>query len=136
MKVIGFNYNKIKVERLNDRIEKLKIGSNIKILEIKEIEKKSFKSKEDILSVKFDYIIDYEPKIAKVEVGGTIIFTMESKKIKEIKKQWKSKKLPDDFKLMLFNLILKKGNLKAIELEDEINLPIHIQLPSLQPKKE
>ena len=47
-------------------------------------------------------------------------------------RQWNSKKLPEDFRIALFNVILKKSNVKALELEDELNIPLHIPLPSLK----
>ncbi|GAG20549.1 unnamed protein product, partial [marine sediment metagenome] len=51
---------------------------------------------------------------------------------KDILKEWNDKKMSEDFRITLFNIILRKSNLKAIQLEDEMNLPIHIQLPSLK----
>ena len=45
---------------------------------------------------------------------------------------WKDKKMPDDFRNTLFNLILRKASLKALQLEEEMNLPIHMQLPTLK----
>ena len=58
-----------------------------------------------------------------------------SKKIKEILKQWKNKKISEDFKIPLFNLILRKSNVKTLELEEEMGLPLHIPLPHLKNQK-
>ena len=41
-------------------------------------------------------------------------------------------KIPEEYKLTIFNIIMKKSNLKAIQLEDEMNLPLHISLPSIK----
>jgi hypothetical protein len=56
----------------------------------------------------------------------------ESKIIKDFIKQWKQKKLPEEHRILIFNVILKKSNLKAMQLEDELNLPLHIPLPSVK----
>jgi len=32
----------------------------------------------------------------------------------------------------LFNIILRKCHVKALELEEDLNLPLHVQMPSLQ----
>ncbi len=132
MRIIGFNFNKINIEKFSDKIEKLKINTNINISEIKEMELDLFKTKEQFIRVKFTYNIDYEPKIAKIELVGNIVFGAESKIAKDVLKQWEGKKIPEDFKIILFNVILRKSNLKALQLEEELNLPLHVSLPSLK----
>jgi len=132
MRIIGFNFNKINIEKFSDKIEKLKINTNINISEIKEMELDLFKTKEQFIRVKFTYNIDYEPKMAKIELVGNIVFGAESKIAKDVLKQWEGKKIPEDFKIILFNVILRKSNLKALQLEEELNLPLHISLPSLK----
>ena len=54
--------------------------------------------------------------------------------IKEVLEDWKKKKLSDSFQEILFNIILRKANIKALELEEELNLPFHINLPSIKKK--
>jgi len=34
--------------------------------------------------------------------------------------------------VFLFNIILKKSTLKALQIEEELNIPLHMQLPSLK----
>ena len=132
MKIIGFNFNKINVEKLKEPVEGMKINTNISIPELKEIKQTILKTKDDTIGVKFVYTIDYSPEIAKIEFSGSILINIESKLTKEILKQWEDKKMPDDFKIVLFNLILRKSNVKALQFEDELNLPLHINLPSLK----
>ena len=89
-----------------------------------------------IIKVKFSYIIDYSPDIAKVELNGELLLAVEKTLSKGILEAWKEKKMTDDFRLMLFNLILRKSTVKALELEEEMNLPLHIPPPTLKrPKK-
>ncbi|MCX6749409.1 MAG: hypothetical protein NTW17_01540 [Candidatus Pacearchaeota archaeon] len=135
MRVIGFNFDKISIERFKDKVEGLKITTNIDISEIKEIKSEILKTKEELVQVKFFYVVNYEPEFAKVDLKGTVLISIEEKQAKEILKEWKKKKLPEDFRMPLFNIILRKATTKSLNLEDEMNLPLHIPLPSLKPKE-
>jgi len=137
MRVISFNFNKISAERLSNKAENVKINSNVNIIEIKETKTDFLKSK-GLLNVKFDYSLNYDPDFAKLAFSGDILFSIEPEKIKEILKEWQNKKMPKDFKILLFNFILQKTSLKALQLEEDTNLPPHFNLPSLkfeEPKK-
>jgi len=138
MKILGFNLTKINVEKFKDKVENLKINTQIDVAEISEVKSDFFKTKEEILAVKFTYGLNYEPEFAKLEFSGNIVLSLDSKTAKNVLKQWKDKKMPEDFRLPLFNIILRKSSLKALQLEEDMNLPIHMQLPSLraQDKKE
>lgn len=135
MKILGFNFTKIVIERFpmkSEKIEGLKLNTDISIKEITSVNSDLFKTKDEFLGVKFTYNINYDPDYAKLEFSGDLIVSLESKDAKEVLKQWKDKKFPEDFKILVFNAILKKSNLKALELEDEMNLPLHLPLPSLR----
>lgn len=132
MRIMGFNFSKISIEKFSDKLEKLKIKTNIDISDIKPLENSLIKTNDSLLAVKFIYVVDYEPNFAKIELSGTILFEIDSKIAKEILNNWKDKNIPEDFKLTLFNLILRKSNVKALQLEDDLNLPLHISLPSLK----
>jgi len=139
MRLAGFNFKKISVERLSDKIENLKINTNIDISEIESLKADFVKAKEELILIKFKYILNYDPEIAKIEFKAELVLAVISEKAKEILKDWKDKKMEESFKLSLFNLILRKSNIKALQLEEEVNLPIHFQLPSLkkeEPKTE
>jgi hypothetical protein len=132
MKIVGFNFRKLNIEKTSDKFESLKINTNIDITNVKQIKPEIFQSKEEIVEVEFDYFINYDPDIAKLSLSGTILVMAESKIIKDFIKQWKQKKLPEEHRILIFNVILKKSNLKAMQLEDELNLPLHIPLPSVK----
>jgi len=136
MRLIGFNYNKISIEKFKDKLEELKINTNIDILDVKEIKPENVKTKESLINVSFSYIVDYEPNFAKVELKGTVFLAIEEDKAKELLKEWKKKKMPEEFRMPLFNIILRKSATKSLSLEDEMNLPLHLPLPSLKPQKE
>ena len=132
MKLLGFNFTKIQVEKFKERVEGLKIGTRIDVSEINEAKAGILKTKDEILAVKFTYGLDYEPEMAKLDLEGNLVISLESKKSREVLRDWKDKKMPEDFRATLFNLILRKSNLKALQLEEEMNIPIHIQLPTLR----
>lgn len=136
MKILGFNFTKIQVEKFKDKVEGLKIGTRMDISSISEAKADILNTKDSILAVKFKYGLDYEPKFAKLDFEGNLLVSVEEKIGKDILSQWKSKKMPEDFRLKIFNLILRKSSLKAIQLEEEMNLPIHFQMPSLKINKE
>ncbi|MEN7982523.1 MAG: hypothetical protein ABFQ65_03685 [Nanoarchaeota archaeon] len=132
MRIVGFNFNKINIEKFSDKLEKLNIKTNIDISEIESIDNNLLKTDNSLLAVKFFYIIDYNPNFAKIELSGTILFELDKKQAQEIIKKWEEKIIPEDFKLILFNTILRKSNVKALQLEDDMNLPLHISLPSIK----
>jgi hypothetical protein len=136
MKVLGFNFDKIHVEKLKSQYQDLKVSTKMDLMEITELKPEMFKTKEELLNIKFSFSLDYSPEVAKIEFTGTIVISVDSRLSKEVLKQWKDKQVSDDFRLDVFNLILKKATLRALRLEEEMNLPLHMQLPSLRKEQE
>ena len=134
MRLIGFNFTKIYVERFKGFDKDLKVNTNIDISDVKKTDIDFFKSKEEFVSVKFKYSINYEPDSAKIEFEGDMIVSAEPKQIKDLMKKWEKKDVSDEFRPFLFNIILRKSNVRAIQLEEEMNLPFHIPLPRISPK--
>jgi len=135
MRLIGFNFGKISIEKTQDKLDGLKITTNIDISSLEEIKQDIFKSNESILRVKFSYNVNYEPSLAKLELKGDLVVSLDPILLKNALKEWKDKKIPTELKTPLFNLILRKSTLKALELEDELNLPLHIPLPQIKKVK-
>lgn len=134
MKVVGFNFTKISVEKFEDKKNEgnVKIHTNIDIPEIKEMEPDFLKTKDVVLRVKFIFTVAYEPKLAKILLEGGLLFTSDPKNSKEILKEWEDKNMPEEFKLIIFNVIMRKSNIRALQLEEEVGLPLHVALPSLR----
>jgi len=132
MKLIGFNLSKINVEKFTENVENLKINTNINISDVKFVKADFFKSKEELVGITFIYTLNYEPDFAKIEFRGNFILALDPKLSKNVLKQWEDKKIPEDFRIMLFNLIFRKTSVRALELEEEMNLPLHIALPSIK----
>ena len=135
MKLIGFNITKISAEKLSNEFNELKIENNIQIEEINSTKADFLKKDEEVLQVLFNYSLNYNPNVAKLAFSGSIILLVDQKDSKDILKQWENKKISEEIKLPLFNFILRKISIRALELEDELNLPLHMALPSLKPKK-
>ena len=136
MRVVGFNFTKISIEKLKAEAENIKIDTDISVLDIKQAKSGVFKTKEELLEAKFSYNVNYDPDFVKVGLDGRVLLAVEPKVAKDVLKQWKKKQMPEDFKFLLFNMILRKSTLKALNLEDEMNLPLHLPLPSLKKQKD
>jgi len=132
MKIIGFSFTKISVEKFNEINKELKVNTNIDISTIKKLKSNILKTKEELLGVNFIFTVSYEPNFAKIITKGNLIVSVEPKLLKEILKQWENKKMPEDFKISLFNIILRKSSLKTFQLEDEMNLPLHLPMGSFR----
>lgn len=135
MQIIGFNFTKISIEKQEKLEGKLDLKQNINIDSI-EKDKISI-SNQEVLNTQFTFSIDYNNgDFAKVEIKGKIIILPDKNELKSILDSWKKKDISNDFKLFIFNFILSKCNIKSLQLEDELNLPFHIQLPKLNAKSQ
>lgn len=135
MRLISFNFTKMDLEKKSDNLKDLKITTGMNLIEIKEAKSDLFNSSDKLISIKFEYTLNYEKDIATLKFYGNGVVSMEPKEAKEVLRQWKDKNLPEDFKLGLFNIILRKSSLKALQFEEEFNLPPHIPLPSFKPSE-
>jgi hypothetical protein len=133
MRIIGFNLSKIMVEKKVKLPEKLQINQNI---DIKEVEKEKIPiSNNEVLNIHFNFTINYSGDFAKLQFEGSVILIPEKDELKNFLKSWKDKKIPDDSRVPLFNFIMSKCNIKALNLEDELGIPIHVPLPRLDPNQ-
>lgn len=134
MKIYGVSFEKISVERKKNSLEDLKISTKIEISDINRDNFEEIATKEEFLRLKFKFIIHYDPDIAEINLEGNVLFSVESKQAKSILDQWKLKIFPKEFKAMIYNVILRKSNVRALQLEEEVNLPLHVPLPMLKQK--
>ena len=131
MRVIGFNFKQIFIEKKKEVTQNIKVGFNIEIEEVKKQEVDLFKD-QDVFGFDFTFKIDYEPNYAELKFKGTILAVAEDKEIaKDIEEKWKNKQLPEDIHLGIRNTILSKCNIKALQLEEDIGLPVHMPAPRL-----
>ncbi len=134
MRIIGFAFEKISASREKKIDSKLKISANI---DIKDISKESIENlNEEVLKFQFKFTVKYEPKTADLELAGYLLISVDKTTSKEILKKWKSKKIADQVRLPIFNFILTKCNIKALNLEENLNLPSHVPMPRITAQQE
>ena len=135
MTIVGLQFDKIVVDRMDVPKGKMSVKNNIVI---KDLEKKDFgvgKAKQFVLLFKFEYAANYEPKVAKIILNGTTTYVEQEAKIDELMKGWKKdKKIPKDIMTPLLNNILNRCNIEALILAREVGLPPPIQLPRVTVK--
>lgn len=136
MPIVGFNYNKIDVEKKDKTAQKMSIKSDVQITNIKEEKLPTGKTKTDGLRFDFVYNVAYEPKIGNINLNGFIYYLDDLKIIKDILKSWKKdKSIPDNVTLEIINAVLFRSTIKALTLSQEVNLPPHLPvIPKANPK--
>jgi len=131
MKVIGFNFKKISVEKKKEIDSKLTLSTDIKIENIEKGDIDIFKDK-SILNFEYIFKINYQPDFAEIFFHGNILVLFDDKKQTEtILKEWKDKKISEDVRLPILNSVFARCNLKSLQLEEDLNLPHHLPSPRL-----
>ena len=134
MSIVGFNFEKIMIEKKGKVNSNLKIKSNLSITDVDQ-EKLNVTSSGDVIKFNFEYTADYDPGVGKIQLLGNLLYMEDKDKVKVLLEDWKKdKKLPKPLMAQIFNTILAKSNIKALSLTQEVNLPPHIKLPILKSK--
>lgn len=135
MPIISFNYDKISTERKLDKLPgKVDVSQNLNIKNIRFDELKFTDSSEKVLRFEFEFNVVYGPDVGATLLAGHLLYTNEKKKLDEIEKLWKKdKKLSNEIATQVFNNILVRCNLKALQFNQDVNLPPHINLPLVRP---
>jgi len=137
MNIIGFFFSKVHAHKSVAFKKGLAKTTNIDVINIEEQES-PFNTKDAVLKINFRYQVIYaEPSSKKEESPGEVTLEgvttmmMSDEESKELLKEWKKKEVPTKVKQGLFNFILRKCSPKALEMEDEVQLPYHIPLPQV-----
>jgi hypothetical protein len=139
MKAIGFSINKINIEKL-EKLENLAINNQITFNSF-EKEKSDLLKSGELFKLGFSYVLHYQDleknKGRKPEVSfeGFLVISLEKEESKEFQKSWKKKQIPQGATIPLYNLILKRCTVRALQLEEDVGLPTHINLPQISSKK-
>ncbi len=129
--IVGFNFDKISIERKQKSIKNMSVKYNLDFSDVKE-EKLAIKTAKGV-SFFFDFTVKYNPGVVDLIIKGHITFMQDEKKIKEILDSWNQyQKIPKDVSVQLFNFVLTKCNIQALELTQSFNLPPHIQMPTVK----
>lgn len=130
--IIGFNLNKISVEKVPPKgptpIEKVNTKTDISGISEEKINIKDKTS----LQFDFGFTVNYEKDIAKIRFEGNVLYLTDPKEAKEALDAWKKKEIPKELRVKILNAILSKCNIKALALEEDMNLPPHFPLPRFQ----
>ncbi|MEM2089505.1 MAG: hypothetical protein QXL88_00200 [Candidatus Pacearchaeota archaeon] len=130
MVIAGFSFKKIFAEKLEPARGKIKI--NVKI-DIEDIVKEEIELlNKEAIKISFSFSVEYEPKVASLLLEGELIFVDEPKKIKSILEGWKNKKLDEKIRTSILNFIITRCNVKALQIEEELNLPFHLPMPRIK----
>ena len=136
MQLIGFNLRKISASRSSD-FKKSSINTNIEFVDVIK-EKLDLFKEEDALKISFSFMATYtdaedkEKSNGEVNFEGDIILSTNKDESKDIIKSWKKKQISDNIRIPLINFIIKKCSVKALSLEEDLNLPAHIPFPQVQ----
>ena len=134
--IINYRLNKINIQKNNPPKGQIEPKNNLKVTDIKE-ESLSKLSKEKALNFHFLFSVIYEPKIADLEIEGNITYLNDDKTVKGILENWKkNKKIKPEIAAPIFNHILSKCSIKALSLEEDLELPFHIPIPKLKTKSD
>ncbi len=130
--ILGFNLTKISGWKNPEFKGKIEISTSINI---SSIDKKEFPLLNDeVLKVVFSFKIIYK-ELGEISLEGELLLRTDKKIFKDVLKEWKEKKVNTEFQTLVLNLIIQRCSIRAIELEEELNLPIHINLPTLKLEK-
>ncbi len=139
MKIIGFSIEEILAKRPFD-IPKAGINTDIVFTNIDKAKLDVLKE-EECLKASFKFSVLYKDASKKessenneISISGSILLMVTKDESKEFLKLWKSKQIPKDKIIPIYNYILKKCSVKALQLEEELNLQPHIPFPRLTPQ--
>lgn len=148
MNLIGFNFTKVSGEVFERFEQDYTVSTGIEFLDVSKDTITTLNNL-DALKLKFEYKISYslkkeekkegnktltgKPK-AEIAIAGEVIFSADKEEVKDIMKAWKKKDLPISVKIPVYNLIMKKSLIKAVQIQDELVLPVTVPIPQLAPK--
>ena len=129
IKIIQANFLEINAKRNPEFSGKLKLKTSIKINTLEESKKTK-----NVLKVGYTFEIDYGD-LGKVKIKGELYLLSDPKTAKILLNSKENNNYNTQEYTEITNLIIKKASVKAFELEEELNLPIHIKLPVFSIKK-
>ena len=135
MPIVGFNFNKVSVERTAPVRGKIKINNNIAIKNVEGADLNLGQTRHKIVKFKFEFSASYEPKIAEILLKGDVLYLDKPQVIADLEKGWKKdKKIPKETLSVILNHVLNKCNIEAVVLGRELNLPPPIPMPKVTQK--
>ncbi|MDP3881539.1 MAG: hypothetical protein Q8Q31_01535 [Nanoarchaeota archaeon] len=138
MQVIGFNFTKLSAEKLPNFKTGKSVTNNIEFTDL-EKQKIDLVKDTEVVKLSFRYSLAYKSedkasdKEAEIIFEGFLMLSLKEEEAKNLLKSWKKKELPPNFRVSIFNLLIRKCAAKALSYEEELDLPTHISIPQLTP---
>lgn len=132
MTIVKINLHKVHAERSLDAK-----GGQVKInntASVKNVESLDFAAEgKSGAKFTFEFNCDYQPDLGMINVAGQVLFVDTDEVIKNLLEQWeKEKKVPNEVMERIVNAVLHKGNIQAIKISEEVNLPSPLPLPKVK----
>ncbi len=141
MKIIGFSVEEIHAKKSAD-IPRASISTDVVFTDIDKAKLDVLKDT-DCLKISFNFSVVYRDSNNKdseskneIKFVGSLLLTVSKEDSKEFLKSWKTKELPKDKVIPLYNHILKRCSVRALQLEEEIGLQPHIPFPQVRPNQQ
>lgn len=139
MQLIGFNLTKISGKR-EINYKRSKVNTEIEFTGVEKDKVEMLKDSEAV-KISFNFNVSYKEEDSDEEQGnisfeGIILLSVTKEEAKEFQKEWKKKRVPKSSIVYLYNVILKKCSIIALQLEDDLGLPPHIPFPQVKLPKE
>lgn len=136
MAVVGFNFNKISVERRKGpRAAKVSVNNNVEITDVSLTDLSLGRAKQQGINLAFEFTAKYEPPIGHIAMAGEVLCMLgEDAKPEDVIKQWKkSKQLPAQLSNEAITTVLMRCNVEALLITRDVNIPppMPIVLPTM-----
>ncbi|MCK4650493.1 hypothetical protein KAT36_04660 [Candidatus Pacearchaeota archaeon] len=129
IKLIGAKILEIDAKKNPNFTGKLELKTNIEINSLEKVEKHK-----DTIKITYIFEINYGD-LGKIKIKGELFLLIDPKTIKTIFKNYENKEYNTPEYITITNSVIQKASIKALELEEELGLPIHIKLPKLSIKE-
>ena len=151
MQIVGFNLANIKAERSPAPKEKITVNTNIEFLNVEK--QKSSIVETDLVALSFRFSVSYNAsekvggqkaekaekagkKHGEVSFEGEMMISVKEDELKSFLKSWKKRGIPKEYATVLYNFILRRCSIRALQLEEEIGLPSHLPFPQVKAQPE
>ncbi|MBW3011900.1 hypothetical protein KY311_01830 [Candidatus Woesearchaeota archaeon] len=133
MALVGFNFLKISGERTGELKGKINVNNNVILRKIQKSALGLNLGTDQGIEVGFEFSSKYSPEVGQIVMTGNILL-LEKKDVAEtILSTWeKEKKLPPRLMQQVFSTILRKCNIKALNMAEDLGLPSPIKLPDVK----
>jgi hypothetical protein len=132
MALVGFNFTRVTGQRTGELKGKINVSNNVVLKGVKKSEIGLSLEKEQGIEVEFLFTSTYSPEVGKIELGGKILLLEPKSEAESILSGWeKTKRLPPRLMEQVFSTVLRKCNIQAIVLSEDIGLPSPVRLPEV-----